>query len=96
MTGHLNSNDIPTDASVHYRTDGYGLRVAVLPATCRYGHALGAGGYRVRESNGLLRVRCAACASNGVSDPYWTLAGSGPAANLAELDGTPYAGLRQR
>lgn len=96
MTGHLSSNDVPTDAPVIYRTDGYHGRVAVLPATCRHGHDLSAGGYRVRESDGVLRVRCMACAVIGISDAYWTLASSGPVANLAELDDAPYARLRMR
>lgn len=81
------------DAAMHYRQDAYGSRVALLPATCRHGHDLAAVGYRARESGGLLRLLCSACASDGVPDPSWTLATTGPVANVAELDNGPYARL---
>jgi hypothetical protein len=38
---------------------------------------------------------CATCAADGVNDPYRTLASSGPVANLAVLDDTPYLALGQ-
>jgi hypothetical protein len=81
------------DGSVAYRSDAHGARVALLPATCRRGHDLAAVGYRARESGGVLRMRCAACASAGVPDPYWTLRSTEPVANLAELDDGPYQHL---
>jgi hypothetical protein len=80
----------PLDGVVHYRVDGQGTRVAVLPATCRHGHDLTAVGYRARESVGILRVRCDACATVGVPDSCWTLRSTGPVANVAELDDGPY------
>jgi hypothetical protein len=87
------TSDVPAvDGTVFYRTDRFG-RVAVLPATCRHGHALAVSGYRVREANGVLRVRCDRCASAGTVDPYWTLASTGPVANYAELDDLPYRTL---
>jgi hypothetical protein len=89
MADGLTSNVPALDGAVYYRTDRFG-RVAVLPATCRQGHALAVGGYRAREANGVLRVRCDVCASAGASDPYWTLSSPGPIANRAELDNEPY------
>jgi hypothetical protein len=89
MAEGLTSNVPALDGAVYYRTDRYG-RVAVLPATCRHGHALTAGGYRAREANGVLRVRCNACASAGTANPHWTLSSTGPIANRAELDNEPY------
>jgi hypothetical protein len=86
----LTSNDPPLDGVVHYRVDGFGARIAVLPATCRHGHSLAIVRYRARESDGVLRVRCDRCAAEGVHDPYWTLRSTGPIANRAELDDTPY------
>jgi hypothetical protein len=84
------TRDVPAlDGAVCYRTDRFG-RVAVLPATCRHGHALAVSGYRAREANGILRVRCDRCAPAGTADPYWTLASTGPIANRAELDDEPY------
>jgi hypothetical protein len=80
----------PLAGVVRYRVDGQGTRVAVLPATCRYGHDLTVVGYRARESVGILRMRCDACAAGGVSDSYWTLRSTGPVANVAELDDAPY------
>lgn len=79
---------------MHYRTDGYGARVAVFPATCRRGvHRLGPTGYRAREGDGLLRLRCDACAAAGVTDGTWCLRTSGQVANLAELDDGPYSAM---
>jgi hypothetical protein len=95
MAGAVSSEDPSADGVVHYRTDGLGSRVAVLPATCRHGHDLASSGYRARESNGLLRVRCSACASGGVANPFWTLQSQGAIANLAELDDEPYPHLGQ-
>lgn len=90
MDKAVSSNDVPVDGVVHYRTDRFGARVAILPATCRQGHALRVTYYRAREADGVLRVRCDACAAAGVSDPYWTLRSTPPVANLAELDNGPY------
>jgi hypothetical protein len=87
------TRDAPAfDGTVCYRTDRFG-RVAVLPATCRHGHAMAVSGYRAREANGVLRVRCDRCASSGTANPYWTLSSTGPVANRAELDDEPYQTL---
>jgi hypothetical protein len=90
MAGGPDDGTDAVDGVVHYRPDGYGALVAVLPATCRRGHDLATVGYRARESDGVLRVRCDACATAGVPDPCWTLRSSGPVANRAELDNGPY------
>ena len=90
MPTRLTSDDPSLDGVVHYREDRFGARVAVLPATCRLGHALAVARYRARESNGVLRVRCDRCAAEGVANPYWTLRSTGPIANRAELDDEPY------
>jgi hypothetical protein len=80
--------------SVHYRTVGYGARIAVLPATCRTGrHRLGVTGYRATEGDGVLRLRCDACAVAGSVEGIWYLRATGPVANLAELDDGPYVAL---
>ena len=79
---------------MRYRTDGYGARVAVFPSTCRRGlHQLGLTGYRAREGDGLLRLRCDACAAAGATDGAWCLRTSGPVANVAELDDGPYTAM---
>ncbi|HEX5402321.1 MAG TPA: hypothetical protein VFX16_08470 [Pseudonocardiaceae bacterium] len=44
----------------------------------------------MREANGLLRVRCSACASAGTPNPFWTLRTAGEITSVAELDDTPY------
>jgi hypothetical protein len=86
-------SDTPHGA-VHYRADGYGGRLAILPATCRRGlHQLGAVGYRATEGGGVMRIRCDACASNTTTDAAWILRTSGPVANRAEVDDTPYRNL---
>lgn len=87
-------SDTPHDAPVYYRADGYGGRLAILPATCRrLLHQLGATGYRATEGGGVVRVRCDACASETATDAAWILRTSGPVANRAELDDTPYRAL---
>lgn len=87
-------SDTQHDALVVYRADGYGGRLAVLPATCRrLLHQLGATGYRATEGDALLRVRCNPCASQTTTDAAWILRTSGPIANRAELDDTPYREL---
>jgi hypothetical protein len=93
MSGGVNSNDPALDGVACYRADRYGSRVVVVPATCRQGHDLAAGGYRARESNGVLRVRCDVCAAAGTANPYWTLSSAGAIANRAELDNQPYRTL---
>jgi hypothetical protein len=50
-------------------------------------------GYRATEGDGLLRLRCDACASAGSVDGTWYLRASGPLANVAELDDGPYLAL---
>jgi hypothetical protein len=93
-TPRKTATDTPYNALVVYRADGYGGRLAILPATCRRGlHQLGATGYRATEGGGVLRVRCDACASETATDAAWILRTSGPVANRAELDDTPYRAL---
>jgi hypothetical protein len=82
---------VRSDGDALYRTDGAGTRTVVVPATCRRGvHRLGAVGYRLTGANGLLRVRCDACATVGEPEHSWILRSSGPLANIAELDDAPY------
>lgn len=89
MAGETGQNQV--HGRVRYRTDGYGGRIAVFPATCRRGlHQLAVSGYRAREGDGLLRLRCDACAAAGHPDGTWQLLATGPVANLAELDDGPY------
>jgi hypothetical protein len=90
MAGQAHDEGTAPDGTACYRVDGAGTRVLLVPATCRHGHDLHAVGYRVREANGLLRVRCLACASAGTPDPFWTLRTAGQIANVAELDDKPY------
>lgn len=92
MTGTVNCGNNITDGAVIYRVDRHGARIAVLPATCRHGHLVAVAGYRAREADGVLQLRCNACASSGASNPYWTLRSTPPVANVAELDDTPYQG----
>lgn len=81
----------PVDAEAHYRTDGTGRRAVVVPATCRSGrHALRLRGCRLTEGGGVLQVRCDACAAEGEPKHSWFLRSSGPVANIAEMDDTPY------
>ncbi len=87
-------SDTQCIGTVYYRSDGYGGRSVVLPATCRrLLHQLGVAGYRATEGNGVLRVRCNACATQTTTDAAWILRTSGPVANRAELDDGPYRGL---
>ena len=93
MTDGMSSNDPAVDGVARYRNDRFGAPVVVLPATCRHGHNLAGCGYRVREANGVLRVRCNMCAGIGTSNPFWTLSSTGPVANRAELDNSAYPEL---
>jgi hypothetical protein len=89
--------DTPYDALVIYRADGYGGRLAILPATCRRGlHQLGTSGYRATEGGGIVRVRCNPCASKTTTNAAWILRTTGPVANRAELDDSPYLALLAR
>jgi hypothetical protein len=90
MAGQTRDEVTAPDGAACYRVDDAGTRVLLVPATCRHGHDLHTAGYRVREANGLLRVRCSACASAGIPNPFWTLRTGGQIANVAELDDTPY------
>ena len=90
MVEAVTSGNVRVDGVVRYRTDRFGSRVAILPATCRRGHSLGLAHYRARESNGIIRVRCDTCAAAGLPNPHWTLRSIGPIANVAELDDQPY------
>jgi hypothetical protein len=49
-------------------------------------------GYRVREAEGVLRVRCDACAAAGTPESSWIFRSTGPIATIAEIDDSP-AGL---
>jgi hypothetical protein len=88
------------DGDLVYRTDGQGIRVGVLPATCRRGeHSLHAVGYRAHDTGaGHLQVSCDACNKYvpPVRDQYWALRLTGPTPERAELDDTPYLELRKR
>lgn len=97
MTATAPDQSIPgivADGPAHYRPDGYGGRVVVLPATCRrLRHQLGTTGYHATEGGGLLRVRCDPCGAETTTDAAWLLATSGPISNRAELDDQPYLAL---
>jgi hypothetical protein len=93
----MSGSGVQVDGVVRYRSDNYGARIAVLPATCRRGiHRLAVTGYRATEGNGLLRVRCDACSAETTTDAAWLLSSSGPLANSAELDDAPYVALITR
>ena len=86
----------PRDVDARYRVDSAGTRAVVVPATCRRGlHRLAMVGYRVTEADGVLRVRCDGCATAGDAGHSWTFRSSGPLANIAELDDTPYRPVQQ-
>ena len=75
------------DGDARYRVDAAGTRVVLIPGACRLGlHRLGTGGYRVREAEGVLRIRCDACAAAGTPESVWVLRSSGPIATIAEID----------
>jgi hypothetical protein len=80
------------DDDAQYRVDHGGYRIVVLPARCRHGHALTTG-YRVRDTGGVLVVRCSARAAAGMADPAWRLRSIPPIANAAELDAAAYPDL---
>jgi hypothetical protein len=88
------------DLDLIYRTDALGVRVGVLPATCRRGeHSLHQAGYRAHDTNsGYLHVSCNACHGEVPPRPdhYWALRLTGPAPARAELDDEPYLGLPAR
>lgn len=76
------------DGDARYRVDGAGTRFVLIPAICRSKkHRLGTVGYRVTESEGILRVRCEACACTvGVEDGSWVLRSTDPIASVAVID----------
>jgi hypothetical protein len=76
------------DGDARYRVDGAGTRFVLIPAICRLKkHRLGTTGYRVTESEGILRIRCEACAYTvGVEDGSWVLRSTGPIASVAVID----------
>jgi hypothetical protein len=91
--GALSGTDLPVlDGDALYRIDDGGTRVVVLPARCRRGHLLSEG-YRVRDSRGVLVMRCSACAAAGEVNPCWRLRSVAPVANVAELDDAAYLDL---
>ncbi len=86
------------DGDLIYRTDRYGGRVGILPATCRHGdHSLHTVGYRAHDSEGCLRIVCQACISQTPPrrDNYWALRLTEPTPPRAELDDSPYEELRR-
>ncbi len=75
------------DGDARYRVDAAGTRAVLIPGACRLGlHRFGTVGYRVTEAEGVLRVRCDACASAGALESVWVLRSSGPIATIAEID----------
>lgn len=80
------------DGVAQYRVGMGGCRIVVLPARCRRGHLLAAG-YRVRDSAGMLVIRCSACAAAGDTDSSWRLRSVPPIANIAQLDDAAYPDL---
>jgi hypothetical protein len=76
-----------SDGDLIYRTDELGVRIGVLPATCRLGaHSLAQVGYRAHNTQeGTLTVRCNAC-----RDTSWRLRLTGEPPARAELDDLPY------
>ena len=81
------------DGPVHYRVDGTGWRVGILPATCKRGlHSLHQAGYRAAEKDGELRVTCQACAAEPHPDHSWRLSTTEPRPEAAELDELPTPG----
>jgi hypothetical protein len=92
--GRAHFEDAADPTTTSTRTDPTGQTVkdklSLQAGDLRHGHALAVGGYRAREANGVLRVRCDVCASAGTANPYWTLSSTGPIANHAELDDQPY------
>ncbi|SER91614.1 hypothetical protein [Actinokineospora terrae] len=86
-------DDRPPDATVHYRHTNAGVRVAVLPATCKVGiHSLHAVGYKARvdQVDGVVRISCDSCAEAPDVDHFWVLRTTGAIPDLAELDDEPY------
>ncbi|GLZ42845.1 hypothetical protein [Actinokineospora sp. NBRC 105648] len=86
-------DDRPPDATVHYRHTNAGIRVAVLPATCKVGtHSLRTGGYQARAdpNDGVVRISCHQCAEAPDVDHFWVLRTTGAIPDLAELDDDPY------
>ena len=88
-------DDRAPDTHVRYRTDALGRRVAVLPATCKLGHPLRPGAYRIVEDRRarVVRVSCTRCADAIEVDHFWAFTTSGAAPDHVELDDTPYRGV---
>lgn len=79
------------DGNVHYRRDGFGARVATLPATCKVGvHSLRKAGFEAIESGGVLYLSCAGCGWAPDVDHFWALRTRQPKPERFELDDTPY------
>jgi hypothetical protein len=91
------ADEVERDTDVVYRSDRFGNRVSVLPATCRAGlHQLGQVGYRALERGRLVVISCALCAAEHPGRPQrhaWVLRISGPPTQSAELDDIPYLRL---
>jgi hypothetical protein len=83
------------DAPVQYRTGSDGLRIGVIPRTCKAGlHDLAVVGYRpisgvgnTSEPGEILIISCLACKG---PNHYWQLVMSGPPPDRSELDDGPY------
>ncbi|MGW5054770.1 hypothetical protein [Actinokineospora sp. NPDC004072] len=84
-------DDREPDGPLHYRRDGLGARIGVLPATCKVGvHPVGRTGYRAVERNGIVYLSCTACAEDLDPDHFWALRATGQTPTRVELDDTPY------
>jgi hypothetical protein len=86
------------DGAVHYRRDGSGQRVGMIPATCKRGlHNLAQGGYRTRVADGdgtLLKVMCTACSAAHDPDYAWSLTIAGAPPDRVEMDDEPYQDVK--
>ncbi|AHH98623.1 hypothetical protein [Kutzneria albida] len=82
------------DGELRCRTDSTGLRIALLPATCKRGvHVLTlAEGWMVAQ-DGEIHIVCTGCASVPGADGHWRLTVTGPNPVRAELDHELYRGL---
>lgn len=90
-------DEVRPDATVHYRTDGTGGRVGLIPATCKLRlHSLHVVGYTATERGGTLHVSCNACAAKPDPDHFWTLRTQPPTPDRAELDDAPYLSITPR
>jgi hypothetical protein len=84
------------DGSLTYKYDSTGRRIALLPARCKLGrHTLGHSEFRAVVHDGVARISCLACATDG-ADHFWHLAATAPAPDRAELSDERYFELALR